>query len=110
MPGTSQAGRLSERGHERRAHRRVDLAAGAWLIVDERRLPAECTNVSMGGASVRSQASSHTGGIVRLELALGGDEHPVSISCEVVRKSGTELGLRFLALDRTSLEAILSLL
>lgn len=64
----------------------------------------------MGGAAVRTTAHAKTGSVVRLELSLGTDNHSVSIKCEVVRATGGELGLRFMALDRASLEAILSLL
>jgi len=63
----------------------------------------------MGGAQVRTAAALATGAVVRLELALGYDRGSVSIQCEVVRAAGEHVGLRFLALDRPSLEAILSL-
>jgi hypothetical protein len=70
----------------------------------------ECLNVSMGGAAVQAAAGLDDGSLAHLELSIGSDERPVSIRCEVVRRSDAELGLRFLALDRPSLEAILSLL
>lgn len=99
-----------ERASERRVHHRVPIGTTASIIVDDHRSPAECSNVSMGGAAVRTTARAATGSVVRLELALGTDAHSVSITCEVVRATNNELGLRFMALDRTSLEAILSLL
>lgn len=101
---------LSGRAPERRIHHRVLVGASAWLLVDEQRFAAECVNVSMGGASVLTQAALHTGSTVRFELSLGMDRGSVSIQCEVVRVTQAEVGLRFLALDRASLEAILSLL
>jgi hypothetical protein len=101
---------VSGRAPERRIHHRVLVGASAWLIVDEARFSAECVNVSMGGAAVRTQAKVATGSVVAFELSLGNDRGSVVIQCEVVRASNAELGLRFLALDRASLEAILSLL
>ncbi|HYJ10350.1 MAG TPA: PilZ domain-containing protein [Polyangiaceae bacterium] len=102
----SPAGRASER----RTHRRVPIGTPAWVVVDDHRAPAECSNVSMGGAAVYTAARAATGSVVHLELSLGTDGHSVSITCEVVRATSNELGLRFMALDRSSLEAILSLL
>ncbi len=80
------------------------------MIVADERFSAECVNVSMGGAAVKTDAHIATGNIIRFELSLGLDGGSVSIQCEVVRASRAELGLRFMALDRASLEAILSLL
>lgn len=101
---------VSGRAPERRIHHRVLVGAAAWLIVDDARHSAECVNVSMGGAAVLSSARIPTGSVVSFELSLGHDRHSVTIQCEVVRASQTELGLRFLALNRASLEAIVSLL
>jgi hypothetical protein len=100
---------VSGRAPERRVHHRALVGAFAWLIVNEQRFDAECVNVSMGGAAVRTQAAVHTGAIVRFELSLGHDGGSVAIQCEVVRSGKAELGLRFMALDRASLEAILRL-
>jgi hypothetical protein len=100
----------SGRAPERRNHHRVLVGAAAWLIVGDERVSAECVDVSMGGAAVLTEARVATGMVTRLELALGMDRGSVSIQCEVVRRSGTQVGLRFLALDRASLEAIVSLL
>ncbi len=101
---------VSGRAPERRIHHRVLVGAAAWLLVDDERFSAECVNVSMGGAAVRTQARIATGSIIRFELSLGMDGGSVAIQCEVVRASQAELGLRFMALDRASLEAIVSLL
>ena len=101
---------VSGRAPERRTHHRVLVGAPAWLIVGEQRFSAECVNVSMGGASVFIEQHVPTGTLVRFELSLGMDRGTVSIPCEVVRAPQAELGLRFLALDRTSLEAVASLL
>jgi c-di-GMP-binding flagellar brake protein YcgR len=101
---------VSGRAPERRIHHRVLVGASAWLIVDEARFSAECVDVSMGGAAIRTQASVATGAVVSFELSLGMDRGSIVIQCEVVRASQTELGVRFMALDRASLEAILSLL
>jgi hypothetical protein len=100
----------SGRAPERRIHHRVLVGASAWIIVDDERFSAECVNISMGGAAVRTEAPLRTGTIVRFELSLGLDRGSVAIQCEVARASQAELGLRFMALDRASLEAILSLL
>lgn len=77
--------------------------------MDEQRFDAECVDVSMGGAAVRSQAPVSAGKVVRFELSLGHDAGSVSIQAEVVRRAPSEVGLRFLALDRASLEAVLKL-
>jgi len=110
MGSTSRSPRPSSHAPERRIHRRVPVGTAAWIIALDQRFSAECLNVSMGGAAVRTDARVPTGGIVHFELSLGTDDSPVSIQCEVVRVSPTDLGLRFTALDRGSLEAILSLL
>jgi hypothetical protein len=101
---------VSGRAPERRLHHRVLVGAPAWLVMDDERHVAECVDLSMGGASVLSEARLATGRIVSFELSLGMDRGSVAIQCEVVRANEGELGLRFLALDRSSLEAILSLL
>lgn len=101
---------VSGRAPERRNHHRVLVGAPAWLLTDDQRHGAECVNVSMGGAAVRTNARIPTGSIVGFELSLGNDRPSVTIQCEVVRCSQAELGLRFMALSRASLEAILSLL
>jgi len=100
----------SGRAPERRIHHRVLVGAAAWLLVDDARYGAECVNVSMGGAAVRTDARIPTGRVVSFELSLGHDHRSVTIECEVVRATKAELGLRFLALNRASLEAIVSLL
>ena len=110
MSSTSRSPSPSGRAPERRIHRRVPIGTGAWVVVDDQRFSAECVNVSMGGAAVRTVAHPRTGSVVRLELSLGADDGSCSIKCEVVRTAGPNLGLRFMALDRASLEAILSLL
>jgi c-di-GMP-binding flagellar brake protein YcgR len=101
---------VSGRAPERRIHHRVLVGASAWLIVDETRFSAECVDVSMGGAAIRTEACVTTGTVVSFELSLGMDRGSIIIRCEVVRAAPAELGVRFLALDRPSLEAILSLL
>ena len=101
---------VSGRAPERRNHHRVLVGAAAWLVTEDERYGAECVNVSMGGAAVKTDARIRTGHVVRFELSLGLDHRTVAIQCEVVRSSQAELGLRFLALDRASLEAVLSLL
>jgi PilZ domain len=101
---------VSGRAPERRIHHRVLVGAAAWLIVDDTRHSAECVNVSMGGAAVSTSACIPAGNVVSFELSLGNDHRSVTIQCEVVRAAKAELGLRFLALNRVSLEAIVSLL
>jgi c-di-GMP-binding flagellar brake protein YcgR len=109
VPRLSQPADASGRAPERRFHRRTLVGAAAWLVSDDERHSAECVDVSMGGAQLLATASLPAGKLVRLELALGLDRGSVSIQCEIVRASATQLGLRFLALERASLEAILSL-
>lgn len=101
---------VSGRAPERRFHHRVLVGASAWLVVNDERIAAECVDVSMGGAALRTDAGLSPGTVLRLELALGRDGRSASIRCEVVRSTSRELGLRFMALDRPSLEAIVSLL
>jgi hypothetical protein len=110
MGSPSRSPSPSGRAPERRIHRRVLAGTAAWVVVDDQRFTAECVNVSMGGAAVRTDARPRTGSVVHLELSLGTDGTSCSIKCEVVRSATTDLGLRFMALDRASLEAILSLL
>jgi len=81
----------------------------AWLVVDQDRVSAECLNVSMGGAALLTTAHLAVGTPVHLELSLGLHRGTISIPCEVVRSSATQAGLRFLELDRASLEALLRL-
>lgn len=91
-------------------HHRALVGAAAWLIVNDERHSAECVNISMGGAAILTDARPPTGSVARFELSLGLDRGSVVIQCEVARSSAAELGLRFIALDRSSLEAILVLL
>jgi c-di-GMP-binding flagellar brake protein YcgR len=100
---------LSGRAPERRHHHRALVGASAWLVVDEQRYDAECVNVSMGGAAVLTAAAPAMGSHVRFELSLGLDRGSVAIDAEVVRAAEGEVGLRFLELDRASLEALLAL-
>ena len=101
---------VSGRAPERRIHHRVLVGAAAWLVTESGRHAAECVNVSMGGAALKTDARIAAGSVIRFELSLGLDRRSAAIRCEVVRSSQAELGLRFLALDRASLEAVLSLL
>lgn len=100
---------VSGRAPERRHHHRVLVGAAAWLLIEGERFDAECVNVSMGGAAVRSSATPRVGTALRFELSLGMDRGSVAIESEVVRVSESELGLRFVSLDRASLEALLQL-
>ena len=110
VPSTAPSADVSGRAPERRLHHRVLVGAAAWLVADDGRHPAECVNISMGGAAVRTEAPVTTGRVLHFELSLGLDRGSVSIQCEVVRAAKTDVGLRFMALDRASLEAILALL
>jgi hypothetical protein len=101
---------VSGRAPERRVHHRVLVGAPAWLVIDGDRIDAECVDVSMGGAALRSDATVATGSVVWFELSLGMDRGSISIECEVVRTSPASISVRFLALDRASLEAVLALL
>jgi hypothetical protein len=100
----------SGRAPERRTHHRVLVGAPAWLIVGGDRSSAECVDLSMGGANVFTEREVTTGTIALFELSLGMDRGTVAIRCEVVRAAQAKVGLRFLSLDRASLEAIASLL
>lgn len=99
----------SGRAPERRHHHRALVGASAWLVVDDQRFDAECVNVSMGGAAVFTAAAPSIGAHVRFELSLGMDRGSIAIEAEVVRGAPGEVGLRFLELDRASLEALLAL-
>ncbi len=109
MRQTSRSVDVSGRAPERRHHHRALVGASAWLLVAEDRYDAECVNVSMGGAAVRSTAALPVGTPLRFELSLGNDRGSVGIDAEIVRAGEAELGLRFLALDRASMEALLLL-
>jgi hypothetical protein len=86
------------------------VTTAALVLEDGQRYAARCLNVSMGGAAVQAQVRTSTGQLVRLELTLTPERSAISIPCEIVRAADSEVGLRFLALDRVSLEAILALL
>ncbi len=100
---------ISGRAPERRLHHRALVSAPAWLLVEGERHDAQCIDLSMGGAAIHTQAHVATGAVVWLELCVFADRGSISIRCEAVRASERELGLRFLSLDRRSLEAILAL-
>jgi PilZ domain len=106
---TSRSVDVSGRAPERRHHHRALVGASAWLLAFGDRHDAECVNVSMGGAAVRTRAALRVGTPLSFELSLGSDRGSIAIEAEVVRVAEGELGLRFVALDRASLEALLQL-
>lgn len=101
---------VSGRAPERRIHHRALVGASAWLQIGDERVPAECVDISMGGAAVRTSVELVNGTLVAFELEGSWDHGAILVDCEIVRTEPGELGLRFLTLSRRSLETIARLI
>lgn len=96
-PGTDQ---------ERRRHHRIEVSAPASFLTNDTIRVARCVSLSMGGAGLRTRTSMPSGAILKLKVSLStGQIHTLA---EVVRARGTDIGVRFVQLDPTSMDAILS--
>jgi hypothetical protein len=76
-----------------------------WLVLEGTKIPVSIGNASVGGAAVQTTAAATVGEIVTLEVAPATGEKFV-LSAKVVRALPGLLGLRFLALDKRALEAL----
>lgn len=93
---------------ERRSHRRVKVAVPAEILVGEASSPAALLSISFGGAALRAEIDCPIG--QRLVLRFRLPDGWVDFSAELVRRSARSVGVRFLALDRPSFDAVVQLL
>lgn len=97
-----------ESGRDRRAHRRVPVSTRARLEMADHAYMGWCQNISTGGLGLSAESPGpEVGSIVNVEVELP-DAGQLTSPAEVVRRSGGELGLRFLRLDQASLLALLA--
>jgi hypothetical protein len=94
---------------ERRSHRRVRVAVPAEILIGERSWPAALLSISLGGAALRAEIDCPVGGRLILRFRLP-DRGWVDFTAELVRVSARSIGVRFLALDRVSFDALVKLL
>ena len=95
---------------ERRSHRRVKVVVPAEIVVPEQpAAPAALLSLSLGGAAMRAEIDCPVGQhlIVRFRLP---DRGWVDFTAELVRVSSRSIGVRFLAFDRVSFDALMKLL
>ena len=94
---------------ERRSHRRVKVAVPAEIVVGETSSPAALLSISLGGAALRAEIECPIGQRLILRFRLP-DRGWVDFSAELVRTSARSVGVRFVALDRVSFDALVNLL
>lgn len=94
---------------ERRSHRRVKVVVPAEILLGEEAIPAGLLSVSLGGAALRAQLDCPVGQRLVLRFRLP-DRGWIDFSAELVRVSERSVGVRFLALDRASFDALMALL
>ncbi len=94
---------------ERRSHRRVKVVVPAEILMGGDAIPAGLLSVSLGGAALRAQLDCPVGQRFVLRFRLP-DRGWIDFSAEVVRISERSVGVRFLALDRASFDALMALL
>ena len=94
---------------ERRSHRRVKVAVPAEIVLNEHATPAALLSISLGGAALRAEIDCPIGQRLTLRFRLP-DRGWVDFSGELVRISARSIGVRFLALDRVSFDALVKLL
>jgi PilZ domain len=92
---------------ERRAHRRVPLAARVQVGGSSGTGDGVARDISVGGLGFRSSHMLEAGDAVRVRLELPGGAD-VEASGEIVRAEGGDVGLRFTALGQGALLAILA--
>jgi PilZ domain len=101
MDLAGDGGRLAER----RAHRRVLFSANAELHDGERVRSGNCSDLSLGGMGLSSDAAPSVGSEVEVRFDLGSGR--VSALGQVVRSENGRVGLRFVRLDQHALTSIL---
>jgi len=94
---------------ERRSHRRVKVVVPAEIRIGDDEFPAGLLSVSLGGAALRAQLDCPIGQRLVLRFRLP-DRGWIDFSAELVRVSERSVGVRFLALDRASFDALMALL
>jgi hypothetical protein len=87
----------------------VKVAVPAEILVGEQSSPAALLSISLGGAALRSEIDVPVGQRLVLRFRLP-DRGWVDFSAELVRVSARSIGVRFLALDRVSFDALVKLL
>jgi hypothetical protein len=95
---------------ERRVHRRVRLERDVTVELENARFTGRSINVSVGGMALELACDPRAiaaGDRVTVRLDLGSGAFALTTG-EVMRVTAREIGLRFVALDRTSLLALLS--
>jgi hypothetical protein len=96
---------------ERRVHRRVDLEREVVIDFAESSFSGRTLNVSVGGMALQLACASPrqlvVGARVTVRLDLGDSAFALTTG-EIMRVTRNALGLRFVALDRDSLLALLS--
>jgi len=95
---------------ERRSHRRVKVAVPAEIVVGEQHaVPAALLSISLGGAALRAELQCPVGQHLVLRFRLP-DRGWIDFTAELVRVSPRSIGVRFLAFDRVSFDALMKLL
>ena len=96
---------------ERRVHRRVQLERETVINLADASFSGRSLNVSVGGMALRLACASPrelvVGARVTVRLELGAGAFALTTG-EIVRVTRGALGLRFVALDRDSLMALLA--
>jgi hypothetical protein len=101
---------VSKGSVERRIHRRVRLEREVTVELVNARFSGRSLNVSVGGMALELACDPRTiaaGDRVTVRLDLGSGAFALTTG-EVMRVTSREIGLRFVALDRSSLMALLS--
>jgi hypothetical protein len=96
---------------ERRVHRRVELEREVTVELSEARFSGRSLNVSVGGMALELTCANPreltVGARVTVRLDLGDGAFALTTG-EIMRATRSALGLRFVALDRDSLLALLA--
>jgi hypothetical protein len=95
---------------ERRSHRRVKVVVPAEIVVGSQpATPAALLSLSLGGAAMRAEIDCAVGQPLTVRFRLP-DRGWVDFTAELVRVSTRSIGVRFLAFDRVSFDALMKLL
>ncbi|SDE59128.1 PilZ domain-containing protein [Rhodospira trueperi] len=101
MIDSSDGQNTSDSGRHRRSAKRRRILKGGWLVIADGTSSIRCfvKDISSTGARVETEAAANTpDGLLRLTLSDG-----ETLEAEVVRRTGLELGIRFVNDQRPSL-------